>query len=281
MNKQKFRRSKLRITKNRKYSKRPLFTKKIKNTFPFIPTIIFFLFLLFLVLTIKKPQIALLSFEIEPIDGKESVLNILNLLNDHNKESKIINVTFFITGQYVERFPSVVKKIHKAGYEIGCHTYSHPFMNRISIERKTREILKCSDLIEKHTGTRPVGFRAPWNRIDKDTLFLLNKFSYKYDASVINNLQIFYPNSIKYDLIEIPVSNFNLIPLNDVIWLNFAPKTYFFILKHKKDSVLSYSFHPNHIYKEKDSLNMLITELKNRNVKFISHEEYASWHGEW
>jgi len=43
-------------------------------------------------------------------------------------EAHRIHATFFLVGQYVERHPMLVKRIHQSGHQIGIHCYRHfPF----------------------------------------------------------------------------------------------------------------------------------------------------------
>ena len=114
----------------RSYNK--LFTAKREYYYIFF-LIALFVILLFIKYRMSQDHIVLLSFDVEPIDGDESVLEMLKIL-----ESNDVNATFFITGQYIERFPDVVTKISEGGFEVACHSYSHPVFTRISFEQKQK-----------------------------------------------------------------------------------------------------------------------------------------------
>lgn len=73
-----------------------------------------------------------------------------------------IKATFFVTGDWCNRFPDDVKKLHNAGHSIQNHSYSHPHVNKISKEQLKDDTKKCENEIEKLTGMRPVLYRAPY-----------------------------------------------------------------------------------------------------------------------
>ena len=52
---------------------------------------------------------------------------ILEILKDNN-----VKITFFIVGDWIEKYPEAVKKIYEAGHEIGTHSDTHPHVNSLS-----------------------------------------------------------------------------------------------------------------------------------------------------
>ena len=52
-------------------------------------------------------------------------------------------------------------KIAERGHEIGNHTYNHPDMNKISVDKAVEEIIKTQNAIFDITGEKPALFRAP------------------------------------------------------------------------------------------------------------------------
>ena len=48
---------------------------------------------------------------------------IFNLLQKHN-----LKATFFVVGWIAKKYPSIIKKIDRLGYEIGSHTHMHQLM---------------------------------------------------------------------------------------------------------------------------------------------------------
>ncbi len=95
---------------------------------------------------------------------------LLDLLHDLDLE-----VTLFVTGQFVERYPEVVRRAVLAGHEVANHTFSHPHLTTyaqdrrhnlqtgITRERFQNELRRTEQAFRKATG-RPMAplWRAPY-----------------------------------------------------------------------------------------------------------------------
>jgi len=69
-------------------------------------------------------------------DGNASsnrTAELLDLLQRHE-----LKVTLFVTGQFIERYPAIVRRAVLAGHEIGNHTYSHPHLTTYANDRQHR-----------------------------------------------------------------------------------------------------------------------------------------------
>ena len=73
-----------------------------------------------------------------------------------------IKATFFIVGQWAEKYPDTVRMIAAGGHDIANHSYSHLRMGIMDRGRIRNEIVKCGDMLEKLTGGRTELFRAPY-----------------------------------------------------------------------------------------------------------------------
>lgn len=73
-----------------------------------------------------------------------------------------VYITFFMVGNWVDKFPEAVKKIYDAGHEIGSHSNTHPHVNNLSAEKNLEEINLSTNKIEKLTGQRTNLYRAPY-----------------------------------------------------------------------------------------------------------------------
>jgi cellulose synthase/poly-beta-1,6-N-acetylglucosamine synthase-like glycosyltransferase/spore germination protein YaaH/peptidoglycan/xylan/chitin deacetylase (PgdA/CDA1 family) len=71
--------------------------------------------------------------------------------------------TFFLVGENIERYPEVVRRIFREGYEIGNHTYSHPNMAAVSRRRATLEINTTQRALQSAIGRSTILFRIPYN----------------------------------------------------------------------------------------------------------------------
>lgn len=229
--------------------------------------IIFFL-LAFSVFSLQRPETVLLSFDVEPVDKTDPVIEIIEILEQEN-----VSATFFITGDYAELYPETVKRIaQNPEFEIACHSYSHPNMRKLNRTEKEGEMQKSIQILQNVSGRTIEGFRAPYHMIDKELFSILPDY-FEYDASLIRNYP-YFGIANNADIQEIRVSS-SFLPLEDVIFFYYikAPRLFFFLLKHKKDQMMSYVFHPHHIVQQKQGLKELIKYLKMKNITFIKHSD--------
>lgn len=79
-----------------------------------------------------------------------------------------VKATFFVTGQNVEAYPELIKKMQEDGHLIGNHTYSHIQLTAVSEEKALEEIKKTNEAIYNCTGSYPEFLRPPFGSIKKD-----------------------------------------------------------------------------------------------------------------
>lgn len=73
-----------------------------------------------------------------------------------------LRATFYLIGNRVEAWPQIARRIAEEGHEIGNHSWSHPFLNRLPDHDVIREIDRTTNLIYQVTGRPPVTFRPPY-----------------------------------------------------------------------------------------------------------------------
>jgi len=151
----------------------------------------------------------------------EPLRNILKLF-----EREHVHSTFFVLGKIAETFPEVVEEIYDLGHEVASHGYFHVDFTSISLtELEEMERRNCNTLA-KITGEVPIGFRAPFFRINPTIISLLSKIGYAYDSSVIPSVGIpgwwsHYGGSLcphrvnkgKDEFFEVPISVFPYLRL--------------------------------------------------------------------
>lgn len=115
---------------------------------------------------------------------------VLDLLGEHN-----VRATFFVLGWVAERFPKIVREIHARGHEIGCHSYWHRLIYRLTPEEFRDDTRRAKDVIETCTGTKVVGYRAPSFSVTKNSLWaleILSELGFAYDSSIFPIRHDFY-----------------------------------------------------------------------------------------
>ena len=73
-----------------------------------------------------------------------------------------VKITFFVVGNWVDKYPEAVKKIYEAGHEIASHSNTHPHVNNLSAEKNLEEIKLSVSKIEEITGQKTNLYRAPY-----------------------------------------------------------------------------------------------------------------------
>ena len=79
-----------------------------------------------------------------------------------------IHATFFLLGENILKNKELLLRMQKDGHLIGCHTWSHVQLDKISPFSANREILKTNSLIYHITGTYPTCLRPPYGAWKKD-----------------------------------------------------------------------------------------------------------------
>lgn len=73
-----------------------------------------------------------------------------------------VKATFFMVGEWVNKFPDAVKKISESENEIANHSEAHLHVNKLSYEENVEQIVECSDRIQKITGKATTLYRGPY-----------------------------------------------------------------------------------------------------------------------
>ena len=165
-----------------------------------------------------------------------------------------VKATFFTLGYIGERFPNLVKEIHRKGHEIASHSYAHLDLRKDTKENIEKDLIKSINILEKIIGKKINGFRAPFFSLDNNSFWamqIIGKY-FKYDSSIfptktplygISNAPRFQynpslENPIMEDrdskMIEIPLATYKFpfirnIPIAGGFYLRFLP--YFLIKK--------------------------------------------------
>ena len=81
-----------------------------------------------------------------------------------------VKSSFFILGEWVDKYPESVKALSDAGHEIVNHSDTHPHMNNMNLEQLKKEIQACDDKIFELTGQKHNLFRAPYGEYNNDVI---------------------------------------------------------------------------------------------------------------
>ena len=93
--------------------------------------------------------------------GNEDTQQLIDILARYQ-----IPATFFVVGDWVEKFPESVQALHNAGHEIMNHSDDHAHYPQLTMEEVVADLNACNDKIEKVTGVRPKLVRLPYGDYD-------------------------------------------------------------------------------------------------------------------
>jgi polysaccharide deacetylase family protein (PEP-CTERM system associated) len=154
-------------------------------------------------------------------DGMESRVEqntqkVLDLFAESN-----LHGTFFILGWVADRFPGVVRKIHAAGHELGCHSYAHRFVYDLTPEEFRADTQRALRAIEDAAGIPVRAYRAPSFTITARSLWALDILA---ELGVTMDCSIFPIHHDFYGFPTAPRQPFR-IRVNGATLLEFPPPT--------------------------------------------------------
>ncbi len=91
-----------------------------------------------------------------------------------------IKVTFFVIGENVVQHPELVQRAAREGHEIGNHSWSHPYLAKMSDEGVRQQLQKTDDAIKNADGTRPTLMRPPYGSLTaRQKKWIHDEFGYR------------------------------------------------------------------------------------------------------
>ena len=90
-----------------------------------------------------------------------------------------VRVTIFITGEFADRYPELVKEMIADGHEIGNHSYAHPDFTTLEDDAIRSEIRRTEEAVKRVGGvsTKP-WFRPPYGARNPHVLDLVVREGY-------------------------------------------------------------------------------------------------------
>ena len=107
----------------------------------------------------QDEKIVALSFD--AAWGNEDTQTLIDILDQYG-----VHTTFFVVGDWVDRYPESVQALADAGNEVMNHSSSHAHFSTLSTKEICADISACNDKIEAITGVRPTLFRCPYGEYD-------------------------------------------------------------------------------------------------------------------
>ena len=112
--------------------------------------------------------------------GNEDTQQLIDILAKYK-----VKATFFVVGEWVDKYSESVKALADAGHEVMSHSNTHAHFNSLSAQEIIDDLNACGDKIEAVTGVRPTLFRCPYG---------------EYDDHVINTVRSLGLEPIQWDV---------------------------------------------------------------------------------
>lgn len=171
--------------------------------------------------------------------GNEDTQQIIKILDQHSAKA-----TFFIVGEWAEKYPEDVKALAAAGHSIQNHSDTHPHMTKLTGDSIAAEISGCNQKLAALTGKESVYFRAPYG---------------DYDSSTVNGAQALNMETVQWDVDSLDWKG--LIP--EQIAQRVTEKT-------KPGSIILCHNGAKHIL---EALPLFIEPLQSQGYQFVTLEE--------
>ena len=107
----------------------------------------------------REDKVVALSFD--AAWGNEDTQTLIDILDERG-----VHATFFVVGDWVDRYPDSVRAIAEAGNEVMSHSLHHAHFSKLSSEEIKNDLLGNNEKIRAVTGVSPVLFRCPYGEYD-------------------------------------------------------------------------------------------------------------------
>ena len=103
----------------------------------------------------------MVSLSFDAAWGNEDTQQLIDILGTYD-----VKATFFVVGEWVDKYPESVKALADAGHEVMNHSNTHAHFSQLSTDEIIADVTACSDKIEAVTGVRPTLIRPPYGEYD-------------------------------------------------------------------------------------------------------------------
>ncbi len=182
---------------------------------------------------------------------------IFHLLDETDTQA-----TFFCLGWIAEKYPEIIRRIDRAGYEIGTHSHLHQLAYEQNRKIYTEDLKRSIDLLESITGKKIRAYRAPGFSIKEENqwaLEVLIENGIEIDCSIFpaprahGGFQKFQTNKPciiqinGMDIKEFPINTYNQFHFSMIFsgggYFRALPQSFINYCINKSNYTMAY-FHP-------------------------------------
>ena len=106
-----------------------------------------------------------LSISFDAAWGNEDTQQLIDIMDKYK-----VKATFFVVGDWADKYPESVKALHDAGHEVMNHSNTHAHYPQLSTDEITADLNACNDKVEQITGVRPTLVRLPYGDYDDHSI---------------------------------------------------------------------------------------------------------------
>lgn len=93
--------------------------------------------------------------------GNEDTQTLIDILEKYQ-----VKATFFVVGDWVDKYPESVKALSDAGHEVMSHSNHHDHYNSLSTQQIIDDVTASNQRISASTGVTPTLIRCPYGEYD-------------------------------------------------------------------------------------------------------------------
>lgn len=106
--------------------------------------------------------------------GNSNTDELLNILANAGAKA-----TFFVTGEFAEKYPEDVRKFAAAGHEIANHSDLHPHVKGLNIADLIADTKSAAAKIKLAAGSEPTLYRSPYGEYDNNAVTTVEGMGYR------------------------------------------------------------------------------------------------------
>jgi polysaccharide deacetylase family protein (PEP-CTERM system associated) len=176
------------------------------------------------------------SWDRQPSRVEQNTRKVLDLLAEFD-----LRGTFFVLGWVAKRYPALLRQIQGAGHDLGCHSYAHRLVYRLSPKEFRDDTKQAIAAIEDAAGASVHAYRAPTFSITSRSLWafeILLELGITVDSSIFPTRNHLYgiPGAPRHpfririhgsDLMEFPLPAVKMgnwgMPVTGGVYLRLLP----------------------------------------------------------
>ena len=145
---------------------------------------------------------------------KRGIYRILDVLKRHGAKASVMTNAIL-----AERAPEAVCAVADGGHEVLSHSYSMDVIPALlSLDEQKRNIMRCTQLLERASGKRVRGWLSPRGTSGPDLPLLLAEAGYSWYGDVFDDDLPYVQNVGNYQIVAIPLAT----DVNDMPFMKFG-----------------------------------------------------------